>query len=146
VRDPKKCQTTDPRPPLPSASRNPNGIRFAGVPGVPVADVLLVAARAAAKGSSRGRRLQGEGTSSYFICASPKTGSTLLCGLPADTGRAGKPESYFRLKGEPSYAESWPVPMGPPLPRELLGVPPKRQCGGSGPRNLRGYTGKVGTE
>ncbi|MGD0810777.1 MAG: Stf0 family sulfotransferase [Acidimicrobiales bacterium] len=49
---------------------------------------------------------------SYLICATPRTGSTLLCGLLGDTGIAGKPESYFRLPDERSYAESWSVPVG----------------------------------
>jgi LPS sulfotransferase NodH len=33
---------------------------------------------------------------SYIICATPRTGSTLLCGLLAATGIAGKPDSFFR--------------------------------------------------
>jgi LPS sulfotransferase NodH len=37
----------------------------------------------------------------------------LLCGLLAATGVAGRPESYFRLPDERSYAESWGVPVGP---------------------------------
>lgn len=53
-----------------------------------------------------------EQVGSYFICATPRTGSTLLCGLLADAGLAGKPESYFRLRDERSYAESWSVPVG----------------------------------
>lgn len=50
---------------------------------------------------------------SYLICATPRTGSTLLCGLLAATGVAGKPESYFRGPDERSYAETWGVPLGP---------------------------------
>jgi trehalose 2-sulfotransferase len=59
-------------------------------------------------------------TGSYLICATPRTGSTLLCGLLAATGIAGKPESYFRLQGEPLYAESWAVPMGKDGPLDYL--------------------------
>ncbi|OED37638.1 sulfotransferase [Chromatiales bacterium (ex Bugula neritina AB1)] len=40
---------------------------------------------------------------SYIICTSPRSGSTLLCDLLANTGIAGKPESYFH---KPSI-ESW---------------------------------------
>ncbi len=32
----------------------------------------------------------------YFICATPRSGTTLLCDLLADTGRAGRPQSYYR--------------------------------------------------
>ena len=37
----------------------------------------------------------------------------MLCGLLSATGIAGKPESYFRLLDERSYAESWGVTTGP---------------------------------
>lgn len=50
---------------------------------------------------------------SYLICGTPRTGSTLLCRLLAATGVAGKPESYFRLPGETSYAERWGLQCGP---------------------------------
>ncbi len=33
---------------------------------------------------------------SYIICTNPRSGSTLLCGLLAQTGLAGKPDSFFR--------------------------------------------------
>lgn len=33
---------------------------------------------------------------SYIICTNPRSGSTLLCGLLAQTGVAGQPESFFR--------------------------------------------------
>jgi trehalose 2-sulfotransferase len=32
---------------------------------------------------------------SYFVCATPRSGSTLLCRLLAATGVAGRPEEYF---------------------------------------------------
>lgn len=53
---------------------------------------------------------------SYLICGTPRTGSTLLCGLLTATGIAGKPESYFRLPDERSYAERWGVKLGPEGP------------------------------
>ncbi len=40
----------------------------------------------------------------YFICATPRTGSTLLCGLLASSGVAGRPESYFRAQDEQTWA------------------------------------------
>ena len=43
----------------------------------------------------------------YLICATPRTGSTLLCGLLESTGVAGHPESYFRQPDEHSRAALW---------------------------------------
>ena len=47
---------------------------------------------------------------SYLICATPRSGSTLLCGLLRSTGVAGRPESYFRIPDEAAWAESWRIP------------------------------------
>ena len=44
---------------------------------------------------------------SYFICATPRTGSSLLLGLLDSTGVAGHPESYFRAPDEQSWADRW---------------------------------------
>lgn len=41
---------------------------------------------------------------SYLLCGTPRTGSTLLCGLLASTGVAGRPESYFREPDEQAWA------------------------------------------
>jgi trehalose 2-sulfotransferase len=46
---------------------------------------------------------------SYVICATPRTGSSLLCGLLDSTGVAGHPESWFRRQGEPEYAARWGI-------------------------------------
>jgi LPS sulfotransferase NodH len=46
---------------------------------------------------------------SYFICATPRTGSTLLCALLASAGVAGRPESYFRWQDELQRAKQWGV-------------------------------------
>ena len=37
----------------------------------------------------------GKVTKSYVVCATPRSGSTLLCALLAGTGVAGNPEEYF---------------------------------------------------
>src|SRR3954468_15559667 len=42
--------------------------------------------------------------SSYLVCGTPRTGSTLLCSLLTSTGVAGRPESYFREQDEPEGA------------------------------------------
>lgn len=46
---------------------------------------------------------------SYVLCATPRTGSTLLCDLLASTGVAGRPESYFREPDETEWAERFDV-------------------------------------
>ena len=47
---------------------------------------------------------------SYLLCATPRSGSTLLCGLLHSTGVAGRPESYFRRDDLDAYAARWAVP------------------------------------
>jgi LPS sulfotransferase NodH len=46
---------------------------------------------------------------SYLICATPRTGSSLLCGLLDSTGVAGHPESWFRRQDEREFAASWGI-------------------------------------
>lgn len=46
---------------------------------------------------------------SYLICATPRTGSTLLCGLLTSSGVAGRPASYFNRRGLHRYAEDWRI-------------------------------------
>lgn len=46
---------------------------------------------------------------SYLICATPRSGSTLLCGLLSSTGVAGRPESYFRVPDEQFWADRWRI-------------------------------------
>jgi LPS sulfotransferase NodH len=50
---------------------------------------------------------------SYLICATPRTGSSLLCGLLASTGVAGHPESYFRQPDEQAWAARWGIASRP---------------------------------
>jgi LPS sulfotransferase NodH len=50
---------------------------------------------------------------SYLICGTPRTGSTLLCGLLESTGIAGHPESYFRQPDEQSWAARWGIIRSP---------------------------------
>jgi trehalose 2-sulfotransferase len=51
------------------------------------------------------------GPLSYLLCGTPRTGSTLLCGLLTATGVAGRPESYFRQPDEPAWARRLGVPV-----------------------------------
>jgi LPS sulfotransferase NodH len=50
---------------------------------------------------------------SYVICATPRTGSSLLCGLLESTGVAGHPESYFRQPDEQAWAARWGIARRP---------------------------------
>jgi LPS sulfotransferase NodH len=54
-----------------------------------------------------------ERADSYLICATPRTGSSLLCGLLESTGVAGHPESYFRQPDEPAWAARWGIVSQP---------------------------------
>lgn len=42
---------------------------------------------------------------SYIICATPRSGSTLLCDLLTDTKVAGRPNSFFRRQSYPWWAD-----------------------------------------
>lgn len=50
---------------------------------------------------------------SYLICATPRTGSSLLCGLLDSTGIAGHPESYFRRQDKREWAAGWGIARPP---------------------------------
>jgi trehalose 2-sulfotransferase len=46
----------------------------------------------------------------YLLCGTPRTGSTLLCGLLRSTNLAGRAASYFRLPDEQAWANRWRLP------------------------------------
>jgi trehalose 2-sulfotransferase len=46
---------------------------------------------------------------SYVVCAVPRTGSSLLCSLLADTGLAGRPGEYFNPQRISDQSERWGV-------------------------------------
>jgi LPS sulfotransferase NodH len=46
-------------------------------------------------------------SSSYLICATPRTGSWLLCGLLASTGVAGRPHEWFVEEAQKRFARAW---------------------------------------
>ena len=48
---------------------------------------------------------------SYLLCCTPRTGSTLLCGLLSSTGVAGRPESYFRVPDHQMWAARFGLSM-----------------------------------
>jgi LPS sulfotransferase NodH len=45
----------------------------------------------------------------YFICATPRTGSNLVCEALAKTGMAGVPDEYFGSMHVPRWKERWQV-------------------------------------
>ncbi|SCF24822.1 Stf0 family sulfotransferase [Micromonospora mirobrigensis] len=49
----------------------------------------------------------------YFVCATPRTGSSLLLGLLESTGVAGRPQAYFRTPDEPLWADRWGLHRDP---------------------------------
>ncbi|HEY9293479.1 MAG TPA: Stf0 family sulfotransferase [Microlunatus sp.] len=49
------------------------------------------------------------GFDSYLICATPRSGSTLLCGLLESSGVAGHPASYFNRRALHDYAADWRI-------------------------------------
>ncbi len=52
---------------------------------------------------------------SYFICSTPRSGSTLLCDLLKQTGVAGRPNSFYRAPSIAEYAEYWGIEAEPGL-------------------------------
>lgn len=46
----------------------------------------------------------------YIICTTPRSGSTLLCQMLANSGQAGRPNSFFRREDIPDWATDWRVP------------------------------------
>src|SRR5438045_4129167 len=48
-------------------------------------------------------------TLSYMICATPRSGSSLLCELLAGSGAAGAPEEYFGPLRMAGLQEEWGV-------------------------------------
>lgn len=55
----------------------------------------------------------GPAFDSYLICATPRSGSTLLCGLLDSSGVAGHPASYFNRAGLQDYADDWRLARPP---------------------------------
>lgn len=86
---------------------------------------------------------------SYIICATPRTGSTLLCGLLAATGIAGKPDSFFRCQTITWWAEHLNVAVPETAPaaqfnRAYLDAELREGDGGTGMFGLRLMMKNVG--
>jgi trehalose 2-sulfotransferase len=91
----------------------------------------------------------------YFVCATPRSGSTLLCRSLAETGVAGRPEEYFeRLRhsglprepreyfegiGDPSFLALLPeTRSGDPADADLERVVPRALAAGTTPNGVFG--------
>src|SRR4051812_7686283 len=67
----------------------------------------------------------------YFVCATPRSGSTLLCRSLAATGVAGRPEEYFerlRHSGLPREPREYFGGL-PPQDADLLDLLPETRTG-----------------
>jgi len=67
---------------------------------------------------------------SYLVCATPRSGSTLVCKALRDTGVAGRPEEYFealRSTGRPRRPEQYFAGVDDPSIFDELGEPPDGQ-------------------
>lgn len=80
--------------------------------------------------------------SAYIICATPRSGSTLLCDLLTATGVAGRPLSYFRSQDLSYWAGLWSVggstaESDPEFNRAYLAAMVKAGTAGTGIFGLR---------
>ena len=50
-----------------------------------------------------------ERPSSYVLCSNPRSGTTLLCDLLAQTGVAGCPDSFFRPQSLADWCDDWGI-------------------------------------
>jgi len=48
--------------------------------------------------------------SSYILCGTPRSGSTLLCDVLAAAGVAGAPDSFFMRNVDPVWVRAWGLP------------------------------------
>ncbi len=55
-----------------------------------------------------------------LICATPRSGTTLLCDLLRETGVAGRPNSFYRQQSIDNYARRLGVAPGPDFERRYL--------------------------
>ncbi|MBI1326129.1 MAG: hypothetical protein GC136_00630 [Alphaproteobacteria bacterium] len=80
-------------------------------------------------------------TQTYFICGTPRSGSTLLCALLKSSGVAGVPESYFRKQDELKWAEKFDLATAADFKTYLQGV----IKGGTTPNGMLGIRVMWGT-
>lgn len=76
---------------------------------------------------------------SYVICATPRSGSTLLCDILEATGVAGRPASYFRAESIDQWSRRLGVPIseGMEFDRAYLDAVVREGRGATGTFGLR---------
>ena len=75
---------------------------------------------------------------SIIICATPRSGSTLLCDLLAGTGQAGAPNSFYRRQSIPNWVRRWALdPDAPDFDRTYLTVARQMGTAGTGMFGMR---------
>ena len=75
---------------------------------------------------------------SYVLCGTPRTGSTLLCGLLSSTGVLGHPESYFRGPDEARWAEQFGLPTADGRALDFRAFATRAREAGSTPNGVFG--------
>lgn len=60
------------------------------------------------------------GYNALIICATPRSGTTLLCDLLAETGVTGVPNSFYRAESVGNFARKLSVAEGPEFERRYL--------------------------
>ncbi|MCP4330693.1 MAG: hypothetical protein GY791_20050 [Alphaproteobacteria bacterium] len=58
----------------------------------------------------------------YIVCASPRSGSGVLCEALWTTGRAGQPDEYFGRETMPIYWQKWGVRDYPDYVRRMISM------------------------
>ena len=76
---------------------------------------------------------------SYIICATPRSGSTLLCDLLGQTGVAGRPDSFYRRESRADFVRQFGIETGRGLDaeRRFLAAVIEAGTGGTGMFGLR---------
>jgi trehalose 2-sulfotransferase len=67
--------------------------------------------------------------SALVICATPRSGTTLLCDLLTDTGVTGRPDSFYRAQSIAEFADYFGVADGPDFERRYLAAILAEGCG-----------------
>lgn len=85
----------------------------------------------------------------YLLCATPRSGTTLLCDLLEATGQAGRPQSYYRRQDIESRASAWGLrsadfPDQAAFDRAYLSAVLRAGAAGTGIFGLRLMWGTVG--
>src|SRR3569623_650210 len=77
--------------------------------------------------------------SSYIICATPRSGTTLLCDLLRQPGVAGTPNSFYRRESLDEFITDWGMTPGTDLEfeRRFLAAAIKTGTGDTGTFGMR---------